>query len=106
MATRRRHPAMTPEAQENHMIHLAMEVAEEQMRNRTASPQVIVHYLKLGTERERIEKEILEKQKELITAKTDALQSAKVAEELYAKAIKAIRDYSGADEEEEVDDDE
>jgi hypothetical protein len=61
----------------------------------TASSQVITHYLKLGTTKERIEREILEKQKDLITAKTEALQSAKRVEELYANALKALRNYNG-----------
>ena len=77
------------------MISLAVDLAEQQLRDGTASSQVITHYLKLGSTKERIEKEILEKQKELISAKTDAIQSAKRVEELYANAISAMRKYSG-----------
>lgn len=88
-------PALTPEARENQLIYLATDLAEQQLKDGTASSQVITHYLKLGTTKERIEKEILEKQKELITAKTEALQSAKRIEELYAEAISAMRKYSG-----------
>ena len=88
-------PALTPEARENQLISLAVDLAEQQLRDGTASSQVITHYLKLGSTKERIEKEILEKQKELISAKTDALQSAKRVEELYADAIKAFHKYSG-----------
>lgn len=86
-------PATTPEARENQLIALAIEVAEEQLRNRTASAQVITHYLKLGSTKERLEKEILERQKELITAKTEALQSAKRIEELYGDALNAMKEY-------------
>ena len=88
-------PAITPEARENQLVYLATELAEKQLREGTASSQVITHYLKLGSTKERIEKEILEKQKELITAKTEALQSQKRVEELYADAISAMRRYSG-----------
>lgn len=88
-------PALTPEARENQLIYLATELAEQQLRDGTASSQVITHYLKLGSSKERIEKEILEKQKDLITAKTEALQSAKRVEELYANAIDAMKRYSG-----------
>ena len=94
-------PALTPEARENQLIYLATELAEQQLKDGTASSQVITHYLKLGSTKERIEKEILEKQKELITAKTEALQSAKRIEELYANAISAMRKYSGNGEEDE-----
>ena len=90
-----RRPALTPEARENQLISLAVDLAEKQLQEGTASSQVITHYLKLGSTKERVEKEILEKRKELITAKTEALQSAKRVEELYADAIKAMRKYSG-----------
>lgn len=94
-ATSKRRPALSPEARENQMIALAVDLAEKQLMEGTASSQVITHYLKLGSTKERIEKEILEKQKELISAKTEALQSAKTVEELYANAISAMRKYSG-----------
>ena len=86
---------LTPEARENQLIYLATELAEQQLKDGTASSQVITHYLKLGTTKERIEKEILEEQKKLISAKTEQLQSQKRVEELYANAIAAMRRYSG-----------
>jgi hypothetical protein len=95
-------PATSPEARESQMISLAVDLAEQQLRDGTASSQVITHYLKLGSTKERIEKEILEKQKELISAKTEALQSAKRSEELFSEAIAAMRRYSGRGGEEDV----
>ena len=97
----KRAPGRTPEERENQLIALAVDRAEEQLRNGTASAQVITHFLKLGSTKERLEKEILEKQKELIEAKTSTLQSAKRVEELYENALKAMRSYSGADESDE-----
>ena len=99
--TKKMRPALTPEARENQMIALAVDLAEQQLREGTASSQVITHFLKLGSTKERIEKEILEKQKELISAKTEALQSAKRIEELYDDAIKAMRNYGGHGEADE-----
>lgn len=96
-------PALTPEARENQLIFLATDLAEKQLREGTASSQVITHYLKLGSTKERIEKEILEKQKDLITAKTEALQSSKRIEELYEEAITAMRKYSGHPDDAEED---
>lgn len=101
----RRRPALTPEARENQLISLAVDLAEKQLQEGTASSQVITHYLKLGSTKERIEKEILEKQKELITAKTEALQSAKRVEELYMNALNAMRRYSGSNDGEDEQDD-
>lgn len=89
-----RRPAINPEARENQLIALAVDLAEKQLVKGTASSQVITHYLKLGSTKEKIEKEILEKQKELITAKTRAIQSAERIEELYSKALNAMRSYS------------
>ncbi len=88
-------PALTPEARENQLIALAVDLAEKQLQEGTASSQVITHYLKLGSTKERIEKEILEKQKELISAKTDSIKSQANSEKLYAEAIAAMRRYSG-----------
>lgn len=88
-------PALTPDARENQLISLATDLAEKQLRDGTASSQVISHYLKMGSSSSKIEKQILEKQAELITAKTEALQSAKNMEHLYENAIKAMRSYSG-----------
>ena len=94
-SSRKMRPALTPEARENQLISLAVDLAEKQLIEGTASSQVITHYLKLGSSKERIEKEILEKQKELISAKTENLKSAKRIEELYSEAISAMRKYSG-----------
>lgn len=92
---RRRAPATTPEGRENQLINLAVDLAERQLSEGTASSQVITHYLKLGTTKERLEKEKLEKENELLKAKTEAIQSAKRVEELYKDALNAMRSYSG-----------
>ena len=89
-------PATNPDDRENQLIALAMRRAEEQLINGTASSQVITHFLKLASSKERLEKDILEKQKELISAKTEALQSAKKIEELYENALRAMGEYKGA----------
>lgn len=103
MAKKRR-PAMSLEEKENEMIALAVDLCEERMRNKTATAQEIIHYLKLGTVKSQRELEILELEKELMKAKTEAIQSAKSSEELYAQALKAMRSYSGQEEEEEYED--
>lgn len=100
---RKQRPAITPEARENQMIALAEQMAEKQLLEGTASAQVVVHYLKLGTTKARLENEKLRKENELLKAKTEALQSAKRVEELYENALSAMRSYRG-DESEELDD--
>lgn len=93
-------PAKSLEARENQLVLLATNLAEKQLREGTASSQVIYHYLKLGTTREKLEQERLRNENELAKAKTDRIKSEKVAEELYWKAMEAFRSYSGQDTEE------
>lgn len=91
----RRRPALTPEARENQLISLAVDLAEQQLRDGTASSQVISHYLKLGSTKASLEKERLRKENALLDAKREAYQSAKHVEEIYTKAIEAMKTYSG-----------
>lgn len=88
-------PADTPEERENQMVGYAVDLAEKQLREGTASSQVITHYLKIGTQKEKLEREKLQLEKELLIAKTEALQSQKNTEELYRKALEAMSVYSG-----------
>ena len=92
---RKRRPAMTPEAREQQMIALAVDLAEKQLQEGTASSQVITHYLKMGSMKERLERERLEEENKLLRAKTKAYENAEEVKILYADAIKGIRDYSG-----------
>lgn len=94
-------PSQTIEGRENQLIALAMNATEKRIREGTASAQEIVHFLKLGSTRERLEREIMHKQKDLLTAKTDALQSSKRIEELYQEAMIALRTYKGYAEEDD-----
>ena len=93
---KQRPPASSPEARENQLIALAVDEAEYQLRNHTASSQVITHYLKMGSTREKLEREIKIEEKKLLVAKTESLQSQKQVEELYKNALNAMRTYSGA----------
>ena len=90
------HPARSPEARENQLISLAYDLVEERLRNGTATSAETVAILRLGTQKERLERELNQKKIALMEAKTEALQSAKRVEELYGAAIQAMRRYSGA----------
>lgn len=94
-------PALTPEAREKQMIALAMDRAEQQLLDGTASSQVITHFLKLGSERERLERERLEEENQLLRAKTKALEDSADMKEMYERAIKAMRDYAGVNDADE-----
>lgn len=92
---KKRRPALTPEARENQMIALAMDLVEQRLMDGTASSQETTHFLKMATSKAKLEQELLEREVELKKAKTEALQSAKRIEELYDKAIAAMRNYGG-----------
>ena len=94
-------PALTPEARENQLISLAVDLAERQLLEGTASSQVITHYLKLGSTKERLEKEKLIEENKLLRAQTENLQSMKRVEELYTEALNAMRNYAGQGEADE-----
>ena len=103
--TKRGRPALTPEAQNNKLIALAVDQIEEQLRSGKASSQILAIYTKMAVNRdkERLEKELLEAKVELAKAKTEAIAAEARQEELYLKAIKSMRLYQGAayDEDEE-----
>lgn len=103
-ASRTSRPALTPEARENQMISLAIDLAEQQLRDGTASSQVITHFLKLGSSKERLEMDILREQKGLVQAKTKAYASTEEIKELYEGAMKAMKQYSGHGGAEEYED--
>lgn len=88
-------PGLTPESRENQLISLAIDLAEKQLREGSASSQVISHFLKLGSTTNMLEKQTLAKNLDLITAKTESIKSGKVIEELYTNALAAMRSYSG-----------
>ena len=96
--TTKRRAAMSPEARENQMISLAVDVAEQQMLKGTASSQVITHFLKLGSRQEQLEREKLENENELLRTRIKALESSEKSEEMYAKVLRAIKEYSGRED--------
>ena len=98
-AVGKRRAASTPEAREQQLIALAVDLAEKQLIEGTASSQVISHFLKLGSIRAQIEKELLEKQRDLAAAKAESIKSGALMEELYLNAVNAMKSYSGQEEE-------
>lgn len=97
-SSRTMRPALSPEAREGQLISLAMDCAEEQLRNRTASSQVIAHFLKLATAKTELEKEKLARENELLRAKTEAQKSQQRSDEFYEKVLQAFKQYSGQDD--------
>ena len=95
MGKRKQPPAMTPEAKEKQMCALAVELAEQQLRDGTASSQIITHYLKLATERERLERERLEAEVKLSEAKVKNLDAERESALAYKEAMQAFARYSG-----------
>ena len=95
---RKRRPATTPEARENQLVALAFDLVEQRLIDGTASAQETTALIKAGTTKARLEAEKLRKETQLLKAKTDAVESAQRVEELYAEAIKAMKTYTGREE--------
>lgn len=100
----RRPPATTPQARENQLIAKAVDLAERQLEDGTASAQVLTHYLKLGSSREQLEQERLRHEVELMEAKKELMESAKRIESMYSEALDAMREYQGKSPREEEED--
>lgn len=90
---RSKKPAATPEGRERQLISLAVDLAEKQLTEGTASAAVITHYLKMASKRENLEREILERQSKLLEAKAEAVTSGKENEERTKKALEALKSY-------------
>ena len=97
-------PATTPEARENQVIAAAYDLAERQILAGDASSQVITHFLKLGSSREKLEKERIALESQFLQAKADAMASQKRTEELMSEALDAFRSYSGTPTDGSIDD--
>lgn len=96
-------PAITPESRENQMISLAVDLAEKQLLEGTASSQVITHFLKLGSTKYKLEAEKMKRENELLRAKTESLESAQKIEQLYKEAMDAFKGYrSGEPDDQEL----
>ena len=88
-------PALTPEARENQLISLAVDLVEQRLLDGTASSQETTHFLKLGSTKNKLEIEKLKAENEYIRAKSELAKSQKNSEEMFKKAIEAMKSYSG-----------
>lgn len=100
-STRRIRPAISPEARENQLISLAMDLVEQRILDGTASSQETTHFLKLASSKAKLEKQLLEAQAEMAKAKKEALDAQRRSEEDLQEAIRAFKQYSGQSEAED-----
>lgn len=97
-------PATTPEAREMQLAQLAVDLAEKRLRDGTAPAPVIVHYLKIASRREELERQKIEKENELLEARCKSIENATEARELFDEVMKSIREYTGQSDDEEYED--
>lgn len=95
-------PAKTVEGREGQLINAAVELAEKQLLDGTASAQVITHFLKQGSLRAQLELERLRQENLLIAAKTEAIKSEKRLEDIYEEAVRAMELYKGSSHDEDL----
>lgn len=103
-ATKQRRPAPTPEIAEQRCIDASFALALSQLEDGSASPSVITHFLKMGTEKTRLEREKLEKETALLKTKEYVIRSAEQTEKTYSDAIQAMKIYTGQISDDEDDD--
>lgn len=104
-ATRTKRPAPNPEIAEQRCIDASFALALSQLEDGSASPSVITHFLKMGTEKTRLEREKLEKETALLKTREHAIRSAEQTEKIYSDAVQAMKIYTGQITEEDEDDD-
>lgn len=102
--SRRSRPATTPDGREAQLVSIAFDLVEKRLRDGSATSQETTHFLKLGSSREYLEQERLRNENLMTQAKIDQLASQKKVEELYGKALNAMRAYSGQESEPENED--
>lgn len=95
MSNKPMRPALTPEARENQLISLAVDLVEQRLRDGTASAQETTHFLKLASRKSKLEAERAEAELELMKAKTQAIHDQADMKTLYKEAIEAMKRYSG-----------
>jgi hypothetical protein len=101
----RQAPGTTIESRENQIIRLAYDLVEKRIRDGSATSQEVTEFVRMGSTKAQLEKSRLERENQLLTAKTESLKSQKKIEELYAKAMNAFKTYSGQEETLEDDED-
>ena len=103
--SRKVRPAITPEAREQQLIALAVDLVERRLLEGTASAQETTHYLKLASQKTRLENEKIKLELELTKAKTDSIKSQQRSEEMFEEALRAFKGYSGQGRSDEEEDD-
>lgn len=93
---RKRRPALSPEARQNQLISLAIDLVEQRLIDGTASSQETTHFLKLASDKYKLETDLMAEQKELIRTKAEAIRATKRMDEMYEEALNAMRKYSGS----------
>jgi len=88
-------PAITPQERDKQLALLATEAIERRIRSGEATAQELVYYAKKGSNRDKIEEQMLENQNKLLEAKTMQIEEAKKAQESYDKVIRALAKYNG-----------
>jgi hypothetical protein len=98
-------PATTLEGREDQLISAAMDLVERRIHEGTASAQETVHFLRLGSVRNQLEQDKLRHENEVLQTRVKEMESRKSSEELYERALAAMRGYQGLDPLEEAYDD-
>ena len=91
--------ATTPEGRENELVDMAYNEVARRIANHEATSAELVHFLKMGSEKERLERSKIEAEMELQRAKTVAIEEGRSMEQIAKEALDAFKRYSGVEDE-------
>lgn len=95
MAVKKSPPAYNDDEREKQLIALAYDEVERRIRNHEATSQELVHFLKMGSGREKQERKLMVKNEALLGAKTEAIEQQKATDLYMQDALKAFKVYAG-----------
>ena len=105
-SVKRGRPATTPQGRENQIISAAYDLAEQRILNGTASSQEIVHFLRMGSEKEKLERAKLVEENKLLKARTKAMEASTNIEQLLKDGLMALSGYRVKEDDGEIVEDE
>lgn len=95
LPSRRRSPAKTPEERESQLISKSLNLIEKQIEDGSISSTVLAIYAKASTERDRLEKDRLRNENEVLKKKVESMEAAIDVKNLLEDALGVFRGYSG-----------
>ena len=96
-------PSLTVEGRFDQLVNLAVDLAEERLRDKSASNQLISEIIRYGSQKEKLTREKIQMETQMLAAKADALRAQETSAQLLQDAMRAMTEYSPSRDEFEED---